>query len=1104
MHHASRRYCPLWLLAVLLIAPGCHLGEPGTSFRPIVSTRLAPAQPSLPDAAGNPQPVAASRDSRGIQTDFLEGVVQVRPKTAAELANFLLTYKGAVVRDDTIPAPPPRLGVTLTDDQRKPKEYVVRIDLSSVDTSTFAAKGAAKGLTGVLEFSSRAGLQTMAAVANASAAGLDVSPDFVSHPQQTFPITMFSTQERPNTGPPGGFSDAFKTTRFGTGGSLSNVILAWQYLSAHGVARRVQVAIVDGGFLLNTNGTPQGADSDFPANPAQYDFVQGDYFADGPNVNSCGSGNPCCWHGTGSAGVATGILNNQLGAAGTGGLIADPILLKVNGVRSQSNWAIRTALAWGADVVSMSWGSDCNQGCRIYDRDHTPFDDAVNSGSKAVFVSSAGNGDSAGNGYDTGDPHFYHPCIEDHVICVGALNDDTTNKMGYSNFGRVSIFATTDIPVMTRPSQPSPLPAGFTCATPTALAPGTFGGTSAAAPFVAGIAAMMKAINPNLSGDEISTLLQNTAHAGTAPVTRFVDAYQAVRAAANGVPMVRDRFDPPPSGNDITPTDLGNAGSYSQANLNMDGRDRDKFKLQAPASSTMTVALQYPEPLGAVQVAGVDSLGECALPRFVSDVDAGGNGHVFTYAVPGGGLQLDIRGTDVNAYNLAINFATPAIAPDAFEVNDSAATAARLFTLVASGSGAAPARVRRDARANISANIHSASDQDFYLVRGARPTPAEEILLNATPGLKLYDNESPITLGVFQRNPDGTPGALVASLTAGSCSATPLFVPLVPDAYYIVQVTGSVGRYSLKNGVEGARRHIPDLVHDVIYVLTHPGEPVEHEIRVVERYVVAPEIGYGGARLTGRNLHMQLLDFQGRIVAEGRPSEQGSGERLSLRSADAQQAYVLQLLPQPGFTAGPMKLEWESAAAARTTENLVRNPGAETLGRLNAGIPGWRVIRGMASPEVSAYADRPDVPGPDSPGPEDRGEHLFSGGRNNGRSGIRQVIPADRAWKDAIRAGRVKAAFSVFLGGLLEKPDSATATLIFEDDRSRSLGRIGLAPVTSVDREGKTGLLPAAGDAAVPQGTAAFVVEIRFAGSAPHSNAGFADNVSLVLADYAP
>jgi hypothetical protein len=90
------------------------------------------------------------------------------------------------------------------------------------------------------------------------------------------------------------------------------------------------------------------------------------------------------------------------------------------------------------------------------------------------------------------------------------------------------------------------------------------------------------------------------------------------------------------------------------------------------------------------------------------------------------------------------------------------------------------------------------------------------------------------------------------------------------------------------------------------------------------------------------------------------------------------------------------------------------------------------------------------------------------------------------------------------LGGLLEKTDSATAMLVFKDARSRSLGRIGLAPVTSLDRQGKTSLLSVGDEAAVPPGTAAFVVEIRFAGSGPNSNAGFADDVSLVLTHYSP
>jgi len=88
--------------------------------------------------------------------------------------------------------------------------------------------------------------------------------------------------------------------------------------------------------------------------------------------------------------VATGIGNNRLGEMGTGGQVADPILLRFNGERHQRNRAIRTAIAWQADVVSMSFGGNCNVTCRRDDRSDNPFDEALNNGSKVVFVASAG------------------------------------------------------------------------------------------------------------------------------------------------------------------------------------------------------------------------------------------------------------------------------------------------------------------------------------------------------------------------------------------------------------------------------------------------------------------------------------------------------------------------------------------------------------------------------------------------------------------------------------------------------------------------------------------------------------------------------------------
>src|SRR6185503_11687692 len=146
-------------------------------------------------------------------------------------------------------------------------------------------------------------------------------------------------------------------------GNQSNVFNAWQFIKAHGIRRRTQVAIIDGGFYLDTAGRARGTDSDFPpppGRPFQYDIDFEDSFAGDlkSGKKGCGEGNPCWWHGTGCASVATGIANNRLGAVGTGGQIADPILLRVNGTRDQRNYAIRVAVGWHADVVSMSSGSD--------------------------------------------------------------------------------------------------------------------------------------------------------------------------------------------------------------------------------------------------------------------------------------------------------------------------------------------------------------------------------------------------------------------------------------------------------------------------------------------------------------------------------------------------------------------------------------------------------------------------------------------------------------------------------------------------------------------------------------------------------------------------
>ena len=354
-------------IAILAVVTACvSIGKPH-DFEALVDPALMPAVASIPDAAGVAQPVAASRDERGIQSDFVEGVILVRPGSDAELRDFIARYDGTVIGDDAIPAPPPALSIVLTEAQRAPTMFAVRVSLAAADPAGLAADARAAGLDGTIAFSSEAGRQTFAQILDARAVGFEAMPNYVTPPHQAFPQAMFATQERP-----GALANAFAEPRYAATGLQTNLASAWQFVLAHGIQRPVRIAIIDTGFWLNGLGQANGADSDFvpaPGQPVQYDFLQDDFVANGAGTIGCGAGNPCYWHGTGSTGVAAGIANNNLGYAGTGTFIATPMLLKRGATRLQDYRAVRTAVAWGADVANMSYGGDCNLGCRIFDRD---------------------------------------------------------------------------------------------------------------------------------------------------------------------------------------------------------------------------------------------------------------------------------------------------------------------------------------------------------------------------------------------------------------------------------------------------------------------------------------------------------------------------------------------------------------------------------------------------------------------------------------------------------------------------------------------------------------------------------------------------------------
>ena len=1066
---------------------------------PKVNPLVIPAQALLPDKNGNPQPVAASRDNQGVRSDFVVGQVLLKPKTTTDLENFLQRYEGTVIGDNTIPEPPASLGVTLSAEQRKANEFLVHINIAKVDTSTFVSDAAKVGIGGLMELSSQDGLLTLAGAASALAAGFDVSLNSLNYPTQTFPLPLLNTQERAQAG--GGFDDAFNTTRFQT---ISNLTLAWQFVAAHGIQRRVRVAIIDGGFWLNTNGTPTNPNSDLPTNPIQYDFVQSDYFADGPNPVKCSSGNTCNWHGTGSAGVATGIVNNRLGAAGTGGQVADPMLFKFSGGRDQSNLAIRTAVAWGADVISMSFGSDCSKlSCRLYDREHSPFDDAVNAGSRTVFVAAAGNGEGSPlAGYDVGDPHFYHPCLEDHVLCVGALKADTTGKVGYSNFGnRVSIFAPTDIPVYypNDNADGSVNPGG-------AAVQQIFNGTSASTPFVAGVIAMMKAINPNLNGDDVNRILIDTSKVGTGEVSRYIDAYAAVRKVAEGISGVQDGFEPNDS---VNAARVIAPGSYPNLSLHTD-TNPDYYRLNLSNPSLVNLDFIYPDTLGKPSIGdgyglSADQLGCGSFSQ--QSLTPRTNGLAMNYFAPAGSYLLKLSGK-LNAYNLswtATPLASFVAAADGYESNNDFAHASNL------GSGAR------------GQSTITPGDVDYYRFQsfGSINNP----YLTVTSGFGVSNTNVPLTLTLFDQN-----GKQIGQPVTGSadCQISPNFGTLSAGVFFIkvaASTAGTQGQYQFSAGTN-AKGNL-GVTRDRAYQLTHPGDPVEGRLQErYDGYIFTQTAAAKAINLASNEpLHFQILDTQGKLLFEGQPDSQNSSpgfhERLILSRLTVGNEYLIQIARQTSETDPPTAavptvaytMSWDSSSPTTDSGNLILNgntedgnqPASDTGGVVSL-ISGW--IRPVGSNLTVIYYNSPNFPKLDDPGPLERGYHFFAGGPDNASSSADQTVNLAQklgsSWMNAIDTMRVQFRLSGFLGGFYTQNDGTTLTASFLDETGKELGQSVIGTVTAAERAGQTGLLLRQTEDALPIGTRQVKLHLEFSRSEGAYNDGYADNLEFRLQDFGP
>ena len=196
-------------------------------------------------------------------------------------------------------------------------------------------------------------------------------------------------------------------------------------------------------------------------------------------------------HGTNVAGICVAETNNNRGVAGVG----FNTRLRGYDFAASGNAMddIDKAVDAGVDVINMSWQ---------YYEDHSSLEDAVEYAFKTGIVCVA----AAGNAQKTIPYTAYPQAYDKYVISVGRTNNDDS-RHGNSNYGNwLDVMAPGSCLPTTAPREEVPPNSGNwvdrynNC----------FSGTSASAPVVAGIAALMKARNHTLGPRQVKEILRET------------------------------------------------------------------------------------------------------------------------------------------------------------------------------------------------------------------------------------------------------------------------------------------------------------------------------------------------------------------------------------------------------------------------------------------------------------------------------------------------------------------------------------------------------------------------------------------------------------------
>jgi hypothetical protein len=495
-----------------------------------VDTTIKPTIPQLkPLADGQPRPVVALMDAKGHQMDFVENEIVLLSDNPGEVNAFITRWKGSLLK--TIAPPTGSAGEVKT-------IYHIRMNPDAADTSALPAdlQELDPARRGDLRLSSQGALKLLAATVHEKVGGVQAGLNMVFQGQQTPFFEDLNIQEgalKANSNPIGQDSRNATAWPYMASGTVQNINVAdaWRALERAGkLGNTVKVAVIDGGFFPPNSNNPDPTQSDWPRFVADADEIN--------NVNevNCGS-NPCPRHGSDVSMALAGRAGNNRGPAGPGAPVTQLLLLEQYGDGVSALASIVEAVNEGARIINMSFGAPIPAVGALADTVSSAVT-TIAFASDAVLFASAGN-----NGQDVDaedcfgaicwEEEAWVPCESAGVICVGGLQDNSNSRATNSNFGSKDVDIFGPFCVYVGETELREVKCG----------------TSFSSPFVAGVAALMRAANPSLSSAQVVDILLSTAHTTGSPPRRVVNAFGAVQEALGGnVPPFLAITKPDPTG----------------------------------------------------------------------------------------------------------------------------------------------------------------------------------------------------------------------------------------------------------------------------------------------------------------------------------------------------------------------------------------------------------------------------------------------------------------------------------------------------------------------------------------------------------------------------